>query len=140
MGSAYAVAAAVGVGVAIQVMILGRSTGRFHPLVISVALQLSGLLAGTAWVVSQRAWSDAPTVLAQWWWLPLGVMGWLMVAALGFASGRIGVATTLALAVASQLVVGLGVDVRSGAASLGVRSIGGVVLLVTGLVLIAGRT
>lgn len=139
MGNAYAVAVAVGVGIAIQVAILGRSSGRFHPLAISVALQLAGLLVGTLWMVSQRAWSDVTTVVAQWWWVPLGALGWMLVAALGFASNRIGVAPTLGLAVASQLVVGLGMDVRSGVATLGVRPIGGVALLVAGLVLISGR-
>jgi len=139
MGSAYAVATLIGVGVAVQVAILGRSTGSYHPLAISAALQLAGLLAGTLWMVSQRAWSDVTSVVALWWWVPLGALGWLLVAALGYASNRIGVATTLALAVASQLLVGLGVDVRSGAADLGARPISGTVLLVVGLILITGR-
>jgi transporter family-2 protein len=139
MGSAYAVAAAVGVGVAFQVAILGRSSGKFHPLAISVALQLAGLLVGTLWMVTQRAWPDVKTVVTLWWWVPLGALGWLLVAALGFASHRIGVATTLGLAVASQLLVGLGVDVRSGVADLGVRPIAGAALLVAVLILITGR-
>jgi transporter family-2 protein len=139
MGSAYAVAALIGGGVAVQVAILGRSTGDYHPLAISAALQLAGFLAGTLWMVSQRAWSDVTSVVALWWRVPLGALGWLLVAALGYASNRIGVATTLALAVASQLLVGLGVDARSGAADRGVRPISGTVLLVVGLILITGR-
>jgi uncharacterized membrane protein YdcZ (DUF606 family) len=139
MGSAYVVAVAVGIGVACQVAVLGRSSGKLHPLAISVGLQLAGLLVGTVWVVSQRAWSDVTTVVAQWWWVPLGALGWLLVAALGFASHRIGVTTTLGLAVSSQLLVGLGLDIRGGAANLGFRPIAGVALLVAGLILITGR-
>jgi len=140
MGIAYAVAIAVGAGVAIQVAILGGASGKLHPLAISVALQLAGLLVGMLWMVWQRAWSDLTTVVAEWWWVPLGVLGWLLVAALGFASNRIGVAATLGLAVGAQLVVGLGVDARRGVATLGARPVGGVILLVAGLALISGRS
>ena len=94
MGSAFVVAVAVGIGVAGQVAILGRRSGELHPLAISVSLQFAGLLVGTVWAVSQRAWSDVTTVFVQWWWIPVGALGWLLVAALGFASHRIGVAPT----------------------------------------------
>jgi transporter family-2 protein len=133
------VAVAVGVGVAVQVAILGRSSGKLHPLAISVGLQFAGLLVGTVWAVSQRAWPDVRTVFVQWWWIPVGALGWLLVAALGFASHRIGVAPTLGLAVSSQLLVGFVIDVRGGVATLGLRPVAGAAFLIAGLILITGR-
>ena len=70
-----------------------------------------------------------------WWWVPLGVLGWLLVAALGFASSRIGVMATLGVSVAVQLLVGLVIDVARGHVVLGPRPLIGVLLLAVGVVL-----
>jgi uncharacterized membrane protein YdcZ (DUF606 family) len=71
-------------------------------------------------------------VSGRWWWLLLGVGGWLVVAALGFAADRIGVTTTLSLSIATQLAVGLVIDVRTGDASIDPRLLAGLALLGAG--------
>lgn len=114
MGSAIMTAIAIGAAVAFQVSILSRSGAIAHPLAVSLALQASGLLVSCVWVVARRDWAGVLAVAGQWWWLPLGTLGWGVVAALGFAA-RLGVGATLAaVSVAAQLVIGLGIDLRTG--------------------------
>lgn len=69
----------------------------------------------------------------------MGALGWLLVAALGFASARIGVTLTLASAVTTQLVFGLWFDARVGNVDFGPQVAVGAGLLLIGLLLIAGR-
>ena len=135
MGSAVLVAIAVGVAIAVQVALLGSASHRMHPLSVSLALQVAGVLAGALWVTATNGWHVVLAATRFWWWVPLGVLGWLLVAALGFASSRIGVTATLGVSVAVQLLVGLGIDVARGRAVLGPRPVIGVLLLAAGVVL-----
>ena len=139
MESGFIVAVAVGAGVAVQVAILGRQSSSLHPLAISLGLQVAGVLIGGMWAIAQRAWPEVGVVAGQWWWIPLGALGWLLVAALGFASARIGVAPTLASAVAGQLLLGLWFDARAGNVEIGVQTAAGAGFLLIGVVLVAGR-
>ena len=71
-----------------------------------------------------------------WWWIPLGAGGWALVAALGFASNRVGVAATVSLSVAAQLVAGLVIDRTAGSSDLEATTILGAVLILSGATLI----
>ena len=136
MSGGIVVAVVVGVGIAIQVAILGRSVSDTNPLVVSLALQLSGVAVAAVWATSRGAWTDVVTVGRYWWWIPLGVVGWALVAALGFAANRIGIAPTLALSVTAQLVAGLLIDSASGTHRLGASAMLGAAMIVTGAVLV----
>jgi uncharacterized membrane protein YdcZ (DUF606 family) len=139
MGSALLVAAAVGVAIAIQVAMLGGAARWLHPLGLSLALQIAGTVAGAAWATVTGAWHDVVATMRLWWWLPLGVAGWLVVAALGYAPGRIGVTVTLAVSVGVQLLAGLGVDVARGHIVFGPRPLIGVLALTAGVALVLPR-
>jgi uncharacterized membrane protein YdcZ (DUF606 family) len=139
MGRALLVAVAVGVGVAVQVALLGGAVRRLHPLAISLALQIAGVVAGALWVTAAGAWHDVLSTMRSWWWVPLGVAGWLVVAALGYASGRIGVTVTVGVSVAVQLLVGLGIDVARGHVAVAPRPLIGVLALTAGVVLVLPR-
>lgn len=136
MRNAIVVAVLVGIAVAIQVSVVGRSSRTVHPLAISLALQGSGLVAGAVWATTQNAWAQVGSIGLSWWWLPIGAVGWIIVGALGFASGRIGVSATLAVVVTAQLTMGLLIDVASGEASLTLRQPLGAVVLVAGVLMV----
>lgn len=139
MPSAVIVALVVGSAIAVQVGIVGRASRTLHPLVISLALQAAGLLVGLGWLLWSRTWPQLPQVIGQWWWLPLGIAGWVLVAALGFSAARLGASATLALVIGAQLVVGLGLDQAAGELEIAAPQVLGAVLLVSGAVLISWR-
>ena len=138
MGSALVVAAVIGAAIAIQVGIVGRTGERFNVLAISTVLQVGGVAAGIVWLAVRSGWGEVAAIARLWWWFPLGVVGWLLVAGLGFASARVGVATALAIAVTTQLSVGLAIDSGAGL-RVGAQSLLGLVLLVAGTVLVTTR-
>jgi uncharacterized membrane protein YdcZ (DUF606 family) len=135
MGSALLVAVVVGVAIALQVAVLGGVARRLHPLAMSLALQCVGVVAGVLWATAAHAWRDVIATARFGWWVPLGILGWVLVAALGYASGRIGVVATLGVSVAVQLLVGLAIDVTAGRVALGPRPLVGVLLLAAGVLL-----
>ena len=126
MSSGYIVAGIVGIGVAIQVAIIGRPANTAHPLAVSLALQIAGVGVAGTWATVTGTWSDVMTITRQWWWIPLDVGGWLVVAALGFAANRVGVAVVLALSVGKQLTTGLTIDAVTGTSFVGSRAFIGV--------------
>ena len=133
------VALVTGVAIGVQVTIIGRTSARVHPLAISLALQLSGVLVGFAWVAWSRSWPGVAEVARLWWWIPLGLVGWVVVGALGFSSARLGTGATLALAITAQVTTGLLLDRSSGALELGPSQLTGAVLLVAGAALVVWR-
>jgi uncharacterized membrane protein YdcZ (DUF606 family) len=139
MPGAVVVALIVGSAIAVQVAIVGRASRALHPLVISLALQVAGLIVGLGWLLWSRTWPQLPQVIGQWWWLPLGVVGWVVVAALGFSAARLGTSTTLAIVIGAQLIVGLILDQAAGRLELGAPQVLGATLLVTGAVLVSWR-
>jgi transporter family-2 protein len=126
----------VGLGIAVQVAVLGRTSESVSPLAVSLALQVSGVAVAAVWATSRGAWSEVAVVGHNWWWIPLGAVGWALVAALGFASNRVGVAATLSLSVAAQLVAGLVIDSTAGPSDLETTTILGAVLVLSGATLI----
>ncbi len=103
MGAGLLVAAATGVFIAVQVSVLGRSAASFDPLVVSFVVQAAGLVTGLVYVTSRGRWPDVAAVAGRWWWIPLGVLGWGLVGALGFAASRAGAAAALAVSIAVQV-------------------------------------
>jgi uncharacterized membrane protein YdcZ (DUF606 family) len=140
MSSGYVVAGLVGVGIAVQVAIVGKASSTAHPLAVSLALQVAGVAVAGAWATFNGAWSDVAGVARLWWWIPLGVGGWIVVAALGYASSRIGVAAVLAISVGAQLAAGLAIDVALGTNLVGSRSFLGVAVVISGVVLMTTAT
>jgi transporter family-2 protein len=126
----------VGVVIAVQAAVLGRASAAVPALAVSFGLQLAGVAAGAIWSTVQGRWSSVLDVVTSWWWIPLGVAGWLLVAALGHVASRLGVAPALALVVASQLVAGMIVDAVTGGSWPAARAVAGVVLLCAGAVLV----
>lgn len=137
MSSGIVLALAIGVGIAVQVAVLGRTAGDANPLTVSFALQLAGVGVAAAWATSRGTWADVIAVGRYWWWIPLGAGGWILVAALGTASDRIGVASTLALSVAAQLLVALVIDSTAGTAPIGIQSTLGAALILGGVILVS---
>jgi uncharacterized membrane protein YdcZ (DUF606 family) len=140
MSSGYIVAGLVGIGIAVQVAIVGRASNTAHPLAVSLALQIAGVAVAGGWATINGTWSDVAAVARLWWWIPLGVGGWIVVAALGFAASRVGVAAVLALSVGTQLITGLGIDAAIGTSLVGSRSFLGVVLVVSGVIVMTTAT
>jgi uncharacterized membrane protein YdcZ (DUF606 family) len=140
MSSGYVVAGLVGIGIAVQVAIVGRASSSAHPLAISLALQVAGVAVAGVWATFNGAWSDVAGVVRLWWWIPLGVGGWIVVAALGFAANRVGVAAALALSVGVQLIAGLGIDAAVGTNLVGTRSVLGVALVLSGVIVMTTTT
>jgi uncharacterized membrane protein YdcZ (DUF606 family) len=137
MGAAVPVAMGVGLAIATQTAILGRASTHMPPLAVSLGLQISGLLVAAVWATTQHRWTLVGHVAGSWWWIPLGGVGWLVVAALGFAAARLGVAPALAISVAVQLIVGLAVDAVATSCPPRFSHLAGVVALCAGTVLIA---
>jgi uncharacterized membrane protein YdcZ (DUF606 family) len=136
---AIALAIGVGIAVAAQSSILGGASRWLHPLSVSFALQIAGMSVGVVWAVHARAWPEVFEVVRQWWWLPLGLVGLGVVAAIGFCSARLGTLVTLALIIAAQLVAGLVFDVVNGVTNLDMRQPTGVLLVVGGVIVLAWR-
>ena len=134
MSSGYVVAGLVGIGIAIQVAIVGRASSSAHPLSVSLALQIAGVAVAGVWATLNGAWSDVAGVARLWWWIPLGVGGWIVVAALGFAASRVGVATVLAISIGAQLITGLAIDAAMGTNLVGTRSVLGMALVLSGVI------
>jgi uncharacterized membrane protein YdcZ (DUF606 family) len=136
MGVAIIVAVGIGLAVAAQAAILGGASRSIHPLAVSLALQASGLLVGAIWALWDRTWPQVGEVIGAWWWIPLGALGWGIVAALGFSSARLGASITLAIVVAAQVIGALVLDVASGRVETGLHQPVGAALLVGGVILI----
>lgn len=97
-------------------------------LLLTLLITRSGLAGVGEAIGALRYWSVLP-----------GLLGSFFVFASLFGYQRLGAATTLSVLIASQLIVGLAVDmVRSGGAGNG-GAVLGVVLLVAGAWLVAAR-
>jgi uncharacterized membrane protein YdcZ (DUF606 family) len=140
MGAAVAVS--VGLVIAVQAAVLSRASTQLSALAVSLGLQLSGVLVAAIWATTTHGWTSVVRVAGSWWWIPLGAAGWLVVAALGFAAARLGVAPALAIVVVTQLGAGLVLDAVTDATMPTGRQLAGIVVLGVGLLLVtnAGPT
>ncbi len=136
MGTGVVVAVAIGFGIAVQTAIVGRGAAGSSPLAVSLALQLSGVAAATLWATSRGRWAEVTAVARQWWWVPLGIGGWAVVAGLAHASHRIGVARTLGISVAAQLITAVVIDAARADHAVRLPAVVGCVLVLAGVVVL----
>ena len=113
-GSALATVLAVAAGLAgsIQVALmsrLGERIGVLEALAFSTVLTAAG--AFVVLVLARRSVAGFERALHQPWWMLLGgVMGLLIVFTVTYSGPRIGVAATVGILIAGQLVMGAAID------------------------------
>lgn len=131
-------AVAAGVCIALQVALIGRGAETRSALAIAMFVQGGGFLAALTVLVLRGRFADiTETVGIVGIWLPAGVAGTVIVAALASASSQVGVATALGVSVAVQLTASLGWDLRQDIVGKPVQALAGVVLLGVGAWLVA---
>ena len=133
------VALAAGAGLPVQAGVnaaMGRYVGR--PEWAAFVSFGVGLVALAAWLVAARL--APPPVLAvaraPWWAWTGGVIGAFYVSAIVLLTPRLGVAATLALSVAGQMVAALALD-QVGAFGLELRPVSGTKLLGAALLVVS---
>jgi len=113
-GSALATVLAVAAGLAGSVQValmsrLGERIGVFQALGFSTLL--TAVLALGLLALTRRSVAGYERALHQPWWMLLGgVMGLLIVFTVTYAGPRIGVAATVGILIAGQLVAGAAID------------------------------
>jgi transporter family-2 protein len=117
---------------------LGERIGVLQALAFSAAL--TGALAFVLLVVARRSVAGYADALDQPWWMLLGgVMGLLIVFTVTYAGPRIGVAATVGILIAGQLIMGAAIDrwglFRSEKIPLGWPRVLGILLLAIGAAL-----
>ena len=117
---------------------LGERIGVLQALAFSAAL--TGALAFVLLVVARRSVAGYTAALGQPWWMLLGgVCGLLIVFTVTYAGPRIGVAATVGILIAGQLIMGAAIDrwglFRSEKIPLGWPRLVGIALLAIGAAL-----
>ena len=117
---------------------LGERIGVLQALGFSAAL--TAALAFVLLVVARRSVAGYAAAIRQPWWMLLGgVMGLLIVFTVTYAGPRIGVAATVGILIAGQLIMGAAIDrwglFRSEKIPLGLPRVIGILLLATGAAL-----
>lgn len=113
-GSTLATALAVGAGVAgaAQVAVMSRLGTRIGVIeAIGFATVLSSVITVAGLLVIRRSASGiADAVHQPWWTLTGGVIGLFILFTITYAGPRIGVAATVGILIAGQLVMGAAID------------------------------
>jgi transporter family-2 protein len=113
-GGALATGLAVAAGLAgsIQVALMSRLGERIGVLeALAFAALVTAVLSAAALLLARRSLAGYGRALHQPWWLLLGgVMGLLIVFTVTYAGPRIGVAATVGILIAGQLVMGEAID------------------------------
>ena len=113
-GSALATALAVAAGLAgsVQVALMSRLGERIGVLeALGFSAALTGVLAVAILAIAHRSLGAFSRAVEQPWWMLLGgVMGLLIVFTVTYAGPRIGVAATVGILIAGQLVMGAAID------------------------------
>jgi transporter family-2 protein len=113
-GSALATVLAVGAGLAGSVQValmsrLGERIGVLEALAFSTVLTAAG--AFVVLVLARRSVAAFERAVHQPWWMLLGgVMGLVIVFTITYSGPRIGVAATVGILIAGQLVMGAAID------------------------------
>jgi transporter family-2 protein len=113
-GNALATTLAVAAGLAgsIQVALMSRLGERIGVLqALAFSTLLTALLAFAILLLARRSAAGYERALHQPWWMLLGgVMGLLIVFTVTYSGPRIGVAATVGILIAGQLVMGAAID------------------------------
>jgi bacterial/archaeal transporter family-2 protein len=113
-GGALATMLAVAAGLAgsVQIAVMSRLGERIGVLqALGFATLLTAVLASAALIVARRSVSGYAHALHQpWWVLSGGVLSLLIVFTITYAGPRIGVAATVGILIAGQLVMGAAID------------------------------
>ncbi|MFP4312224.1 MAG: DMT family transporter [Nitriliruptoraceae bacterium] len=129
--------------IAIQSAILGAFGERLHPLVAATWVHVGGLALGVVLVaLSPRLGFELAVVREAPWGLLAGVAGLLLVTGVAVAVAGLGLASTLAIVTAVQLLVGFGLEasgVLARTVALDPVRLVGALLLVVGAYLVVSR-
>jgi transporter family-2 protein len=113
-GSALAATLAVAAGLAgsIQVSLMSRLGERIGVLeALAFSATLTAALAVIVLLLARQSLAGLERAVHQPWWVLLGgVMGLIIVFTITYAGPRIGVAATVGILIASQLVMGAAID------------------------------
>jgi transporter family-2 protein len=113
-GSALAATLAVAAGLAgsIQVSLMSRLGERIGVLeALAFSATLTAALAVIVLLLARQSLAGFERAVHQPWWVLLGgVMGLIIVFTITYAGPRIGVAATVGILIASQLVMGAAID------------------------------
>jgi len=113
-GSALATGLAVAAGLAgsIQVALMSRLGERITVLgALAFSTTLTAVIAVVILVIAQVSLGAFSAAFRQPWWMLLGgVMGLIIVFTVTYAGPRIGVAATVGILIAGQLVMGAAID------------------------------
>jgi transporter family-2 protein len=129
--------------IAFQSALIGVFGAQVHPFVAATWVHAAGLVFGLVGVAVARLDLQVQTVRDAPMGLLAGVAGMLLVTAIAVAVGGAGLATTLAIVTGVQLLVGFALEatgVLGRAVALDPVRVGGAVLIVVGVVLVAGRS
>lgn len=132
-----------GVLIAFQSALIGVFGSQVHPFVAAMWVHAAGLVFGIVGVLASRLGFGFVTVRQAPLGLLAGVAGMLLVTAIAVAVGGAGLATTLAIVTGVQLLVGFVLEATGflgRAVAVDPVRIGGAVLIVIGVVLVASRS
>ncbi len=142
MSAPVAAAVAAGVLIAVQAAILGAFGERVNPFTASLWVHVGGVVFGVVVVAVARLGFHLEVVRQAPWGLLAGVAGFLLVGGIAVAVGGIGLASTLAIVTAVQLLVGFTLEssgVLGRSVALDPLRVLGAALIVAGVYLVASR-
>lgn len=142
MRTALTAAVIAGILIAAQSAIIGAFGERLHPFVASTWVHLGGLAFGVVGVLVGRLGFQVEVVRQAPWGLLAGVFGVMLVTGIAISVGGIGLASTLAIVTAVQLLVGFVIEstgIIGRAVALDPVRVGGAALIVLGVYLVASR-
>ena len=111
-GLATALAVAAGLAGSIQIAIMSRLGERIGVVqALGFATLLTAVLAFALLLVTRRSAAGYERALHQPWWTMMGgFMGLLIIFTITYAGPRIGVAATVGILIAGQLIMGAAID------------------------------
>jgi len=107
---AMAVALVAGLAIALQSLFSGIIGGRLGAAESSFIVHLGGFLLSGVILLLLRGGAIAQWATVPWYALTAGFLGVVIVASVSFAVPRVGLASTLTLAIVAQLVMGAVLD------------------------------
>lgn len=142
MKLALSAAIAAGLLIAVQSALIGAFGERVHPFVASTWVHGAGVVVGVAGILLSRLHFEVAAVRQVPWTMFAGVAGIALVTAIAVAVGGVGLATTLAIVTAVQLLAGFALEasgILGRTVALDPVRLVGAVLIVAGVYLVASR-